>query len=77
MPKFNPNPTPLESARRAAGLTRKELAERSGMSFDTLKSCELRRRDINNAKAIDVISVAEILGVPVRQILNEGGESDA
>ena len=76
MPKFNPNPTPLEIARRAAGLTRKQLAEKSGMSFDTLKSCELGRRSINNARAIDVISVAEVLGIPPRQIL-EGGESDA
>lgn len=69
MPKFNPNPTNLEKARRAAGLTRQELAEKSGMSFDTLKSCELRRRNINRAPAIDVVSVAEVLGVPIKKIL--------
>lgn len=77
MPKFNPNPTNLEKARRAAGLTRKELAELSGMKFDTLKSCELGRRDINRAPAIDVVSVAEVLGVPVQSILNERSEPDA
>ena len=76
MPKFNQNPTALEKARRSAGLTRKQLAEKSGMKFDTLKSCELRRRNINTAPAIDVISVAEVLGVPVRSILNEE-DSDA
>ncbi len=76
MPKYNSNPTNLEKARRAAGLTRKELAQKSGMSFSTLKSCEQRRRNINTAPAIDVISVADILGVPVKSILNPCTEDD-
>ena len=56
MPKFNPNPTKLERARRAAKISRKKLAELSGMSIHTLKSCEVRRRSINNAKAKDLIN---------------------
>ena len=76
MPRISRNPTPLEKARKTAGLTQKELSERSGMSLHTLKSCEERRRNINTAPAIDVISVAEVLNVPVRSILNPE-ESDA
>ena len=68
MPKFNSNPTKLEKARRAAKISRKKLAELSGMSIHTLKSCEVRRRSINNAKAIDVIRIADILNVHPRDI---------
>ena len=38
--------------------------------------CEQRRRNINTAPAIDVISVADILGVPVKSILNPHTEDD-
>ncbi len=71
MPKFNPNPTKLEKARRAAKISRKKLAELSGMSFSTLKSCEQRLRCINNAKAKDVIRIADILNVHPRDILED------
>lgn len=71
MPKYNPNPTKLEKARRAAKISRRKLCELSGMSYNTLQSCELRRRNINRAAVIDVVRVAEILNVPIRDILED------
>ena len=69
--KINPNPSPLEKARRAAGLTRQQLAERSGVSINTLQSCEQGKRNINRSPVEDVLSIAEVLNVPIASILNE------
>lgn len=77
MPKFNPNPTPLESARRAAGLTRQKLSELSGVSLKTIKEYEQGRNNINNARAIIVSDLADALHVPLKKILNERSEPDA
>ncbi len=77
MPKFNQNPTPLEIARRAAGLTRQKLADLSGVSMKTIKEYEQGRNNINNARAIIVSDLADALGVPVKKILNERSEPDA
>lgn len=76
MPKYNPNPTNLEKARRAAGLTRKQLAERSGISWATIKECEQGRSNINNSRAVMVSDLADALGVPVKNILNPRTEDD-
>ena len=69
--KINPNPSPLEKARRAAGITRQKLAELSGVSINTLKACEQGQRNINRSPAEDVLSIAEVLNVPIASILNE------
>ena len=68
---INPNPTPLEVARRAAGLTRKQLAEKSGVSFRSLECYEQRKRNINGTAVITVKALAETLGVPIEKILND------
>lgn len=70
MPRYNPNPTPLEQARRAAGLTRVKLAEKSGVNARTIKGYEQRMRNINNAPAVLVLDLADAIGVPPRSILN-------
>ena len=77
MPKFNQNPTPLEVERRAAGLTRQQLSKKSGISLGTIKEYEQRRNNINNARAVIVVDLADALGVPVQKILNERSDSDA
>lgn len=76
MPKFNPDPTNLEKARRAAGLTRKQLAKRSGISMRTIAECEQGRSNINNSRAVMVSDLADALGVPVKSILNPRTEDD-
>lgn len=77
MPRINQNPTPLEVARRAAGLTRQQLSQKSGVSFGTIKEYEQRRNNINNARAVIVVDLADALGVPVQKILNERSDADA
>lgn len=71
MPKYNSNPTPLELARRAAGLTRKQLAEKSGVPFRSLECYEQRKRNINGGSVVTVKALAEALGVPIEKIMNE------
>lgn len=71
MPKFNPNPCPLESARRAAGMSRKKLAEATGISFRTIECYEQGKNDINMAAAKTVRILAQALDVPMEKIMNE------
>ncbi|MCM1189825.1 MAG: helix-turn-helix transcriptional regulator [bacterium] len=78
MPKYNPNPTPLEKARRAAGLTRKQLAEQSHVSMDTIKNYEQKSRKINVKQVLNIVALADALDVPVQKILMpDGGGDDA
>ncbi len=78
MPKYNPNPTPLEKTRRAAGLTRKQLAEQSHVSMDTIKNYEQKSRKINVKQVLNLVALADALGVPIQKILMpDGGSEDA
>ena len=70
MPKENKNPTPLEASRRASGLTRKALAEKSGVPLRTIEAYEQRKNDINLAAADTVRHLAKVLKVPMENILN-------
>lgn len=76
MPKYNPNPTPLEKTRRAAGLTRKQLAEQSNVSMDTIKNYEQKSRKINVKQVLNLVALADALGVPIQKILMPDGGSD-
>lgn len=71
MPKKNPNPTNLEIARREAGISRVELAKRSGVPLATIAEYEQGRNNINNARACIVVDLADALEVPVKKIMNE------
>lgn len=71
MPKFNPNPTALEKARREAGLTRKKLSELSGVSLRSLECYEQRKNDINIANVKTVRALANAIGCPIEKILDE------
>ena len=77
MPIINPNPTNLEKARRTAGISRKKLGEISGIPERTIEEYERGRNNINNARAYIVVDLAEALGVPVQQIMNERSVADA
>lgn len=67
----NPNPTALEATRREAGISRKKLAELSGVSFRTLECYEQRKNDINIANVKTVRALAQALNVPMEKILDE------
>lgn len=71
MPKKNPNPTPLEVVRRSAGLTRRQLAEKVGISYRTIETYEQRKNDINMAAVASVKKIADVLGVPIEQIIDK------
>lgn len=71
MPKFNPNPTALEKARREAGLTRKKLSDLSGVSIRSLECYEQRKNDINIANVKTVRALANAIGCPIEKILDE------
>lgn len=71
MPKTNQNPTPLELARREAGMSRKKLAETSGVKIRAIEMYEQRRTNINDASAARVRYMAKALGVPIEKILND------
>lgn len=67
----NPNPTQLEVTRRAAGMSRKKLAELSGISERVIERYEQQRTNINDASVSNVRSIAKALGCPIEKILNE------
>lgn len=71
MPKMNLNPTPLELARREAGMSRKKLAETSGVKIRAIEMYEQRRTNINDASAARVRDMAKAIGCSIEKIMNE------
>ena len=71
MPKKNPNPTPLEIARHSAGLTRKQLSEKTGIPLRTIETYEQRKTDINMAAVASVKKIAVALGTPIEAIIDK------
>ena len=69
--KKNPNPGPLESARRTAGLSRQKLSDISGVSVRTIECYEHGKNNINMAVAETVRKLARALNVPMEKIMNE------
>lgn len=67
----NPNPTRLEVERRAAGMSRKKLAECSGIKFRTIEAYEQEKNNINVAAAETVRTLARALNVPMEKIMEE------
>ena len=67
----NPNPGPLESARREAGLSRKKLSNITGVSYRTIECYEQGKNNINMAAAETVRILARALNVPMEKIMNE------
>lgn len=70
MPKKNPAPSRLEIARRSAGLTRKQLADKVGISYRTIETYEQGKNDINMAAVASVKKIADVLGVSIESIIN-------
>ena len=51
----------IKKIRMDKGLTQKKLSEKSGVSLDTIKSYEIGRRNLKNAKYSTVIKLAKVL----------------
>lgn len=60
----------LQKARKAKGLTQKELAEKTGINLRTLQHYEQGSKDLNMAAAITVHTIAVALGVTVEDLLD-------
>lgn len=61
--------TKLKKARQEKGMTQKELAELTGISLRTLQHYEQGSKDLNQAAAITVYRLAEVLGVMIEELL--------
>ena len=65
------NCTNLTLVRQEKGMSREQLAEKSGVAIRAIETYEQGRVNINNAAAWKVRDLAQALGVPIEKILNE------
>lgn len=61
----------LKFMREDKGLTQSSLAEKSGVSLRLIQAYEQGYKDINNAKVITVLQLAEALECDVYDIIND------
>lgn len=59
----------LKQIRTKKGITRKELAEKSGISARTIESYEQRKRNINKAKIETIIKLSKALECNIEDIM--------
>lgn len=59
----------LKFTRESKGMTQTELAKRSHVSVRMIQSYEQGFKDINGAKVVTVLNLAEALGVDVYEII--------
>ncbi len=60
----------LQTYRLAIGMTQSELAQKSGVNLRTLQEYETGRKRLELASAAKVIKLANVLQVPVRELIN-------
>ncbi len=60
----------LKFMREYKGMTQRELADKSGVNLAMIQHYEQGYKDINNAKVLTVLSLAEALGCDVYEIIN-------
>lgn len=70
--KVEENPiTKLRELREKAGMTRSQLAGKSGVSPDTIKSYEYGVRDIQDASYRTIKKLADVFGVSVEELVEK------
>lgn len=67
--KDNLKSTRIQYFRKLAGLTQKELADKSGVNLRTLQQYELGVKNINKASAISIYNLAKALNCKFEDIL--------
>jgi len=65
------NCTNLTLVRQEKGMSREQLAEKSGVNVRAIENYEQNRTNINGAAVSRVRDLARALGVPIEKILNE------
>lgn len=61
--------TKLEWARRMAGMTQAELAEKSGVNIRQIQRVEIGEAEPGNLTAQNLLAIADALGVDIRELL--------
>ena len=59
----------LKENRERAGLTQKELSERSGVNIRTIQDYEQVRKFINKAQGLSLYNLANALNVTIEELL--------
>lgn len=62
--------TRLKEARAAAGLSRKDLEEKSGVGWEIIKKYEIGFRDINIARVDILLALAQALNCKIEDLLD-------
>lgn len=71
------NPSKIQAQRKLCGYSQKELAEKSGVNLRTLQQYELKSKNIGKASAQAVLSLANVLGCRVEDLMEpDAGERD-
>ena len=61
----------LKWFREEKGMTQLELSEKSGVNLRMIQNYEQGFKDINNARVVTVLQLAEALGCDVYEIIND------
>ena len=61
----------LKFYREEKGLSQSQLAKKSGVSIRLIQAFECGSRDINNAKVVTVLQLAEALECDIYNIIND------
>ena len=62
--------TTLQRVRKAQGFTQRSLSEATGISIRTIQHWEQGSKDFNQAAAMTVYEVAQVLGVDMIELLD-------
>lgn len=62
----------LQKYRKLAGLSQKELADRTGIPIKTIQQYEQKRKDINKAQAEYIIKLSRVLCCRPEQLFEDG-----
>ena len=65
--------TKLQAMRKKAGFSQKLLAQKSGVNLRTLQQYEIRAKDINKAAATTLLSLAQVLGCRMEDLMEKMG----
>lgn len=69
MKQYGLTKIPLVEARRAAGLTQKELADASGVNVRQIQRVELGEAEAGNLTAKNLLAIADALGVGPKELI--------
>ncbi len=67
---FGKTPSKLKTARKRCGLTQEALANKSGVSLNTIRAYERKGKDINKAQADIIVNLAKALKCDISELLD-------